>query len=128
LTNAGEVIVVFQWNGQSDLVRDVDLVLAGVPSVANGLIDKSSLAFDGPDGDTATSSYSADMRTITAQATAPGAGLSTKRIALENGFELQTGVGNGLAGDDETSEDTSSTWDSSFTAPTPGALPTGLMQ
>lgn len=125
LTNAGEIIVLFQWSGQADLVGDVDLVLAGVPSVANGLVDKSGLAFDGPDADSATSSYGTDVRTIAAQPSAPASGKSTKRIAMPLGFE--THGTNGVTGDDETSEDTASTWDTAFTAPTPGAVPAGLL-
>lgn len=126
LTNAGELVVLFQWAGQSDLVSDVDLVLAGVPSVANGIVDKSAVSLDGPDADATPSAYSADARTITAQPTAPGAGKSTKRIALETGHETQAGGGNGITGDDETSEQTSATWDTTYTAPTPGAVPAGL--
>ncbi|MEO8699005.1 MAG: lamin tail domain-containing protein [Kofleriaceae bacterium] len=127
LTNAGEVIVLFHWDGQGDLVHDVDIVLAGAPSVANGLVDKSGQALDGPDADTATTAYSTDARTLAAQAVAPNSGFSTKRIALEAGHETQSGSGNGIAGDDETSEDTAATWDTTFTAPTPGTLPAGLL-
>lgn len=47
--------------------------------------------------------------------------------ALETGFEQQTGAGNGLTGDDETSENTAMTWDTTFTLPTPGTVPTGLL-
>ena len=125
LTNAGEIIVVFEWDGQTDLVRDVDLLLAGVPSAANSIIDKSGVAIDGPDADSSPTSYGTDSKTITGQAAAPASGMSTKRIALEGGHELTNG--NGLAGDDETSEDTRATWDTTFTAPTPGTVPTGLM-
>ena len=50
--------------------------------------------------------------------------MSTKRILAETGHETQAGTGNGLGGDDETSEDTRMTWDSTFTAATPGAAPT----
>jgi len=125
LTNAGELVVLFQWDGQTDLVRDVDLVLVGVPSAANGLVDKSGQAIDGPDADATPSVYAADMRTIAPQSGSPGSGTSTKRIALEAGNEMHGG--NGLDGDDETSEDTAVTWDTTFTAPTPGTVPTGLM-
>ncbi len=128
LTNAGELIALFEWSGSADLVRDVDLMLAGVPSAANGLIAKSATAIDGPDGDTATSAYGPDAQTIGPQATAPAAGKSTKRVLLETGHETQTGGGNGIAGDDETSEDTAATWDTMYTAPTPGVVPTALLQ
>ncbi len=51
----------------------------------------------------------------------------TKRILPETGHETTGGGGNGLTGDDETSEDVSATWDSSpFSAPTPGSVPAAL--
>ncbi len=126
LTNAGELVVLFRWDGQADLVADSDLLLVGIPTVANGLVDKSAQAIDGPDADTTPTSYGSDARTIVAQSAAPNAGQSTKRIALEAGFELSGA--NGLSGDDETSENTSMTWDTTFTAPTPGTLPAALLQ
>lgn len=127
LTNGGELIALFYWNGQDDLVRDVDLMLAGMPTAGNGFIDKSGIAFDGPDPDTTPTAYAPDARTMTAQDSAPPTPLSTKRIALEAGFETQNGTGNGLTGDDETSELTVTTWDSAFTAPTPGTVPPELL-
>lgn len=123
LTNAGEIVALFYWDGQSDLVKDVDLLLAGVPSVGNGLVDKSGVAQDGPDAGTTTSAYATDARTVLPQTAAPGTSLSTKRILGEPGHETQAGTGNGLTGDDETSEATRMTWDSTFTAPTPGVVP-----
>ncbi len=36
----------------------------------------------------------------------PAASTSTKRIAAEAGHETEDGTGNGITGDDETSEDT----------------------
>jgi hypothetical protein len=127
LTNGGEMVVLFQWDGQSDLVDDVDLFIAGVPTAANTFVDKSGQAFDGPDTGSTTTAYGTDARTIAAQPTAPASGLSTKRIAKETGHEVQNGSGNGIVGDDETSEDTASTWDTTFTAPTPGSVPNGLL-
>jgi hypothetical protein len=127
LTNGGELIALFYWNGQDDLVRDVDLLLAGVPGATNGLIDKSGVALDGPDPGTTTTAYAADARTMAPQASAPPAARSTKRISPETGYETQDGTGNGLTGDDETSEIILSTWDSAFTVPTPGTVPPELM-
>lgn len=127
LTNGGELVVLFRWDGTSDLVRDVDMLLAGVPSVANALVDKSGVSVDGPDADVTSTAYKTDARTLAAQATAPASGRSTKRTALEAGHEMQSGAGNGLTGDDETSENTAMTWDTTFTVPTPGAIPTGLL-
>lgn len=127
LTNAGEIVVLFQWDGQSDVVHDIDMMIAGVPTAANGLLDKSGLAFDGPDAGTATTAYAADAHTIAAQPAAPASGKSTKRLAPEAGHETQGGAGNGVGGDDETSENTAVTWDTAFTAPTPGSVPTVLL-
>lgn len=127
LTNGGELVVLFRWDGTSDLVRDVDMLLAGVPTVANALVDKSGVTLDGPDADVTATAYKTDARTLAAQGTAPASGRSTKRIALETGYEMQSGVGNGLTGDDETSENTAMTWDTTFSVPTPGAIPTGLL-
>ena len=126
LTNAGEIIVLFSWDGTSDNVRDVDIVLAGVPSVANGIVDKSGVMIDGPDSDAASTAYKADARTLAPQATTPASGKSTKRLAQEGGY--QTGsAGNGVTGADETSENTAQTWDTTYSVPTPGSVPAGLM-
>jgi len=133
LTNGGEPIILFQWDSRSDLVTDVDILLAGAPSGAtNALPNKSNATQDGPDPDTTASKYAVDAGTIHAQPAAPGSGVSTKRIALEDGHETHGGTGNGPSGDDETSEDTSLTWDGTaanpFTAPTPGQVPAALLR
>lgn len=120
LTNTGEPVVLFYWDGTSDLVSDVDIVIAGDPSGANPLQDKSGVAIDGPDADSSTTAYATDARTMPTTA-APASGKSIKRIMLETGHETQTGGGNGLSGDDETSEQIGTTWDSTYTAPTPGS-------
>jgi len=131
LTNTGEPIILFQWDGQSDLVRDVDIMLAGAPAGINVLADKSNATQDGPDQDMIASKYAVDLRTMHGQQMTPGNGVSTKRIALEDvGHEVHNSTGNGQSGDDETSEDTSLTWDGTaanpFTAPTPGDAPVAL--
>jgi hypothetical protein len=127
LTNAGEVVVLFRWDGQSDLVKDVDLMLAGAPTVANSIVDKSTIAIDGPDAGTAVTAYAADARTLPMQGSTPPSGKSTKRLVTEVGHETQSGGGNGITGDDETSEDTAATWDSTgFGNPTPGVVPAAL--
>ena len=128
LTNAGEMVALFFWDGQSDLVEDCDLVLAGVPTAANSLVTKTGVQQDGPDADMVTTAYATDALTIAPQATAPASAKSTKRIALETGNQLANGNGNGVTGDDETSENTAMTWDTTFTAPTPGQVPVALTQ
>jgi uncharacterized protein len=133
LTNGGEPIILFQWDGRSDLVSDVDILLVGAPSgPTNALPNKSNATQDGPDPDAIAGKYAVDLGTIRAQPAAPGNGFSTKRIALEDGHESHSGTGNGQSGDDETSEDTAATWDGTtanpFTAPTPGLVPSQLMR
>jgi hypothetical protein len=129
LTSGGEVIVLFFWDGNSDVVQDADIMLAGSPSMANALVPKSAVQQDGPDADTATTAFKVDANTIPPiQSGTPGTGLSTKRIALESGRETHDGTGNGLAGEDETSEDTDATWDSViFSVPDPGSVPPQLL-
>ncbi len=128
LTNTGELIALFRWDGQADLVKDVDLVLVGAATAANGLVDKSAVALDGPDMGTSTTSYASDARTLAVQPSTPASGKSTKRLATEVGHETQSGGGNGILGDDETSENTAVTWDSTaFGAPTPGIVPAALL-
>lgn len=117
ITDAGEIIVLFYWDGAAGLVSDVDMMIAGNPTVANGLSSKSGATVG-------ASTYLTDANTIQAQTATPGTAVSTKRILAEAGHETQAGAGNGLTGDDETSEDTRMTWDSTFTAPTPGTAPT----
>lgn len=127
LTNSGEVIVLFRWDGQTDLVKDVDIMLAGAPTAANGIVDKSGMTIDGPDSGTTPTAYATDARTVPMQGATPASGKSTKRLVTEVGHETQSGGGNGITGDDETSEDTAATWDSSaFGNPTPGVVPAAL--
>ena len=125
LTNAGEPVVLFQWNGASDKVVDVDIMIAGTPAAANVLVAKTPV--DGPDADATPTAYAADALTLPAQ-TAPGSTRSTKRLLPESAAtETWTG-GNGQGGHDETSEQTNVTWDSAgYTAPTPGMVPASLV-
>lgn len=127
LTNAGEPVILFAWDGQSDLVTDVDMMIAGTPTTANALGSKSGAAQDGPDVGATTSTYATDANTLAPQ-TAPGSGKSTKRLLLDTGHQTAAGTGNGVDGVDCTSEDTAVTWDgTAYTAPTPGAVPAALL-
>jgi MYXO-CTERM domain-containing protein len=113
LTNGGEDIVLFRWDGVSDLVQDVDHVCW---ITTGALIDKSGVTIDGPDADTAASAYLVDAGTAFAAPDSPGGSTIQRVHALETG-EI-TGGGNGITGHDESSED----WSSSFVVanPTPG--------
>lgn len=121
LTDTGEAIALFYWNGTTPTVRDVDMVIAGAPTSGNTIVSKSGVA-------QGSGTYATDANTIAAQGSAPGSGKSTKRILLEVGHETQVGGGNGFSGDDETSEQTGITWDTTYSAPDPGQVPSGLLQ
>jgi hypothetical protein len=131
ITDTGEPIILFYWDGASDLVKDVDISFAGLISGAgpsNRLIAKQ--AVDGPDPDGVATSYKTESGTLgggTSATANKDLFLSYKRRTFEIGSETQAGTGNGITGDDETSEALPSTWDgdgSVFFAPTPGTVPT----
>jgi len=115
LSNDGESLVLFQWDGSSDLVFDLDAVLFGDPDGQNDLADKTGLAVDGPDGGSETSVYLDDAHSAP-RLNLGSADSSMQRIIGEGGREGTNG--NGLTGDDETSEPLDITW--STRTPTPG--------
>lgn len=114
---SGEPIVLFTWDGQSDLVKDLDYIFIGTKSTsgANDPHDKSAIQVDGPDADTTPSVYLPDTPAAQ-QATARGTII--QRIDFTEGSESRTG-GNGLTGHDETSENVDVTFVTGTTA-TPG--------
>jgi len=118
LTNGGEVVILFYWDGASDLVTDVDYVVWGDKDEA---VDKTGVVIDGPDADADTSAYLPDTAIASQDVIETGAhafGVSWQREDLTEGTEATSG-GNGVNGEDETSENLSATW-CRFT-PTPGA-------
>lgn len=117
LLSDGEVLVLYHWDGQSDLVGDLDYALWGDAAEA---VDKSGVMIDGPDGDASPTAYLADtavdLQAVIARA--PHAlGNSWQRTDLTEGPEVQVG-GNGLDGHDETSELFPLSWGEGL--PTPG--------
>ncbi|MFZ0390375.1 MAG: endonuclease/exonuclease/phosphatase family protein, partial [Calditrichia bacterium] len=111
LTNSDEVIVLYYWDGYSDLVRDADYVIyddAGM--VPEEAVDKTGVLIDGPDPDAGQSAYLPDTPVIQ-QRPAPvsGYGLSTQRIDFSEGAQPPTG-GNGISGADETGENLDQTF------------------
>ena len=112
LSNGGEVVVLFYWDGSSDLVKDVDYVVWA--KTANDFSEGS----DKTGVTVGSSTYLPD--TPLAQQEYLGShsnGESFQRVDLTEGAEVKTG-GNGINGNDETSEDLSNTW--TVAAPTPG--------
>ena len=130
LANTGEVVALFEWDGEGDLVRDVDIVVAGeAPATSHQLIAKQLLAprgVDGPDVDDTLTTYLPDGASLPAMQARDATEGSYQRIAFEGEFEAASG-GNGVDGHDETSEDTRNTWEQEpGTAPTPGEVPDAL--
>ncbi|MDA8017023.1 MAG: lamin tail domain-containing protein, partial [Thermoanaerobaculia bacterium] len=125
LSNGGEVIVLYFWDGASDLVVDVDYALWGDGAEA---VDKSGVMIDGPDGDMDASAYLNDVPTGSQDVISDSAhavGESYARVDPSEGGEVQTGS-NGIDGASETSEDVSATW-TVASAVTPGAYANPLV-
>jgi endonuclease/exonuclease/phosphatase family metal-dependent hydrolase len=120
LSNSGEVVILYTWDGESDLVQDIDYALWGDAAEA---VDKTGVSVDGPDGDAVASFYADDTAIASQDVISTGShasGDSFQRTDFTEGAEVQSG-GNGVNGSDETSEDVSVTW-ATFAA-TPGAAP-----
>jgi len=121
LSNGGEVVILYTWDGVSDLVQDIDYGLWGDAAEA---VDKTGVSVDGPDADAVASTYLADTAIAIQDVVSGGShasGDSFQRVDFTEGVETQSG-GNGLTGSDETSEDLSVTWE--LAEATPGAAPT----
>ncbi|MEZ6183775.1 MAG: lamin tail domain-containing protein [Planctomycetota bacterium] len=113
----GEKLALFTWDGASDLVQDVDIVQCqGL--ITGAATDKTGISVDGPDANATPTAYQADTAEA-AQALIPLAGgLITQRVDMLETGEVKTG-GNGISGNDETSEPLDQTW-ATATVPTPG--------
>jgi len=120
--SSGEVAVLYSWDGATDLVTDLDYVVWGDKAEA---VDKTGVAIDGPDVGTDTSTYLDDTAIASQDPVAADQthtdGLSWQRADLTEGVETAA-AGNGLTGNDETSEASSVTWGE--TGPTPNAATT----
>lgn len=129
LTDSGELLMLFTWDGAADLVQDVDYML-WKDSSATATSKNTLICIDGPDADSDTSCYLDDTLTIDQSSLrSPGQGGSLHRCNYHEQGETQSG-GNGIGGHDETSEPFTGTWVRNPTIPanrTPGeAAPLGL--
>jgi predicted extracellular nuclease len=109
LTNSGEVAILFYWDGESDLVTDLDYVIWGD---TNEAVDKTGISIDGPDADDIASTDADDTaleNQVLVSASGHANGDSFQRQDIAEGNELSRN-GNGVNGDDETSEDVNNTW------------------
>jgi len=119
LTNGDEVVVLYFWDGLTDLVKDSDYLLwDNGGEVPNEAVDKTGISVDGPDTDSDASAYLDDTPIADQHfGPSPGYGFSLHRIDYGEGSETSTG-GNGIDGHDETSENTDTTF--AISLPTPG--------
>lgn len=125
ITNTGEFITLFYWDGMTDNVQDVDIVMAGTSVSGSTNVMQNKMAVDGPDGDTVKTAYKTENGfTGGGMAVPDSQSTSYKRKSFETGYENQNGQGNGLFGDDETSEQFKQTWDAVLTPATPNRVPT----
>ena len=128
LTDDGEVVVLYSWDGVSDLVQDVDYALWGDKNEA---VDKTSVSIDGPDADTSATTYQNDTSIASQAVITTGehaSGMGWSRVDFNEGNETQSG-GNGIGGSDETSEDLGNTFSELTTTPNagPGEIPTPFL-
>lgn len=123
LSNSGEVIILYYWDGRTDLVSDADYYLWGDKDAA---VDKTGINIDGPDGDTTPSTYLADTPIAGQEVAADDAphafGESSQRTNLTENSETQSGR-NGITGHNETSESLASSF--LVAIPNPGTGPGG---
>ncbi len=104
LTDSGETLVLFYWDGVMDLVRDVDIVWWG--NDEDYKVDKSGVSIDSDlDGDLDESTYANDASTFPPIHTSahPEDNSFTRIAPMEEAEEIPAG-GNGKTGHDETTE------------------------
>ncbi len=103
LSDIAESIVLYSWDGVSDLVQDLDYVMWG---------SNTGVRFNKSDVTIGADTYLDDTLVISQNPVAsagPGFRHSFRRLDADEGTETTSG-GNGLGGHDETSEDLDNTW------------------
>lgn len=113
LSNGGECVNIYYWDGQSDLVTDVDYVFWGSNTLTY-VNDKTGKSIDGPDADSAPTAYKADTTPASQVPLASSGhanGNAFRREDFNEGTQRTSG-GNGVDGRDETSENLATTWSS----------------
>lgn len=106
---ADDSIVLYHWDGASDLVTDLDYLVYG--DATNVRVDKTGVSIDGPDAGDEPSAYLADTAPAdqTVASGSPTFGQSFMRAGAAENDEPQEG-GNGSGGDDETGENLAASW------------------
>ncbi len=114
LSDDSESLILYSWDGASDLVADVDFVFWGTNT--NGLFDKAGVTVG-------AGTYLADTAVASQVAISPSEqnfGQAYARLTADEGTETTTG-GNGVSGHDETSENLGTTWQIATTQNPPQA-------
>lgn len=108
LTNDGEFVMLFTWNGTSKLVQDVDYFRWAADPAKNTGVDRTGVSVSGETykADVALKKDATSQQGLTTHAN----GSSFCRKGPSEGAEKEVG-GNGIDGADETSEDFSNTWE-----------------
>jgi hypothetical protein len=120
-SNSGEVAILFYWDGESDLVTDIDYLVWG--DKAEG-VDKTGESVDGPDPDTDASTYNPDTSVPGQDALSGGENPTGTYIRIDDGEGTQSSSGgNGVDGRDETSENLSTTFSADTDGVPPGQQP-----
>ncbi len=104
LSDGYESLILYFWDGTSDLVKDVDFAFWGTGSTSSQF-DKTGITIG-------SSTYAADTPVASQQTIATSAlntGESYMRNSADEGTEVTSG-GNGINGHDETSEPLGATW------------------
>ncbi len=113
LSDNSESLILYSWDGSSDLVADLDFVFWGADT--DVLFDKTGVTVG-------AEPYLADTTPgsqIAASASAQNFGQAYARVSADEGVENTPG--NGLTGHDETSEDLGVTWTTTGTQNPPMA-------
>ncbi len=103
LSDIAESLILYSWDGTSDLVQDLDYVIWGTNTGVR--IDKSGVTIG-------SGTYVNDTLVIAQDevaAAGPGFRHAFRRVSADEGTETTTG-GNGIGGNDETSENLDITW------------------
>ncbi len=136
ISGSGEAVVLFHWDGESNLVQDVDMMISGIREGVdhpNNVLDKSGIEVDGPA--TGVALYREDAATMALVEnqfeSRADPGHSYTRLAFPGNAIIKED-GNGITGHDVTSEVLRETWESfaegdEYSPPSPWDLPASLV-
>jgi len=119
LSNAGEVVILFYWDGSSNLVTDIDYLVWGDKEEA---VDKTGVTIT-KTGNSTGSTYLADTPIANQDAQTIGTGTGPSGTYIRTNFNegsQKTSGGNGVGGRDETSENLTATFSNDTSGIPPG--------